>query len=102
MNNEIPHVDNFAPRCLGTSLTKILGKHIGSLSDDNKLINNGKVAHLVTFDLLKSFAFCKLIDIVDTLKDMLKPSLIFNRLSHKSILCLYLPFPLQKVITYLL
>ena len=99
VNDEIPHIDDFAPWRLRMSFTEFFCAHICSFTNDDQLIDNGEIAHLITLDLLKSLSFCKFEDVVDTFKNVIKSSFIFSWLSHKSTLCLYQLFPLRKVIT---
>ena len=98
VNDEIPHTDDFAPWRLRTCFTEFFREHICSFANDDQLIDNGKIAHLIPFDLLKSLTFSKFKDVVDTFKNVIKSSFIFSWLSHKSTLCLYQLFPLRKVI----
>ncbi len=70
MNDKVSHTDDFSPRSFRMLIAKFFGQHVGSLSNNNQLVNDGKEAHFVAFDLLKGFPVGKFIDIVDSFKNM--------------------------------
>ena len=83
------HLFNLKPRSIKMLIFEFRTQHIGCLTDNLNIFYDSKIQNPIFYETIIIIALNKLLNVVDGIKHVLKPSSIVNSLSHKSIFYLH-------------
>ena len=68
-------------------LFEISCQHICGFSNNLDILHDRIITHGITYEIIESYAFNILMDIVDTIQNILQSAFVSFTFSHKSVVC---------------